>query len=184
MPEPCDLYRWPDWMPKPQRPDYSYEPVDRRSKTDMEVGSVLRVDYDTDETTLNCTLILNRFQASWFEAFERGALHQGSQWFSMPLQTGGFIEWHTVRFAARPKAGKLIGTCYTTYTLQLELERREGPMCDELAKLLVCILPEELLESSAVVKDFTLSLPGVCTIPDFWIYPCIKKRVRYEYGLL
>ena len=57
-------------------------------------------------------------------------------------------------------------------------------MCDELAELLVCISPEELLESSAVVKDFTLSLPGVCTIPDFWIYPCIKKRVRYEYGLL
>lgn len=150
---------WPDWMPKPQRSGYSYEPADRRSKTDMEIGSVLRVNFDTDETVVNCTLILNRMQSTWFEIFERGLLRQGSQWFEMPIQTGGCIEWHTVRFAARPKAGNLIGPRHTTYTLQLEIEKRELRMCDELFELLMCISDQDLLDSYRDVRTFALSIP-------------------------
>lgn len=176
------LYCWPDWMPKPQRNGYSYEPADRRSKTDMEVGSVLRVNFDIDETTLTCTLILNRFQAAWFEAFERGTLHQGAQWFEMPIQTGGEINWHTVRMAARSKAGSLIGPCYTTYTLQLELDHRNLVISDELAEILICIAPEDLVESTKTVRNFVNALP-LLQVPDFWIYGCLQRRLEYEYRL-
>lgn len=176
-----DLFKWPDWMPLAQQSGYGYEPADRRTRTDMEVGSVLRVNFDTDETTLNCTLILTQFQAAWLEAFERGALHQGAQWLEMPIQTGGCIEWHTVRFASRPKVAG-VNALYTTYTLQFDLEKRELAMGDELAELLVCVAPEELIEAVDTVKAFVSALPAL-RVPAFWIYGCLHRRLEYEYGL-
>lgn len=175
------LFKWPDWMPLAQQSGYSYESADRRTRTDMEVGSVLRVNFDTDETTLSCTLVLNAFQAAWLEAFERGALRQGAQWFEMPVQTGGCIEWHTVRFASRPRAAG-VNALYTTYMLQLELEKRELAMGDELAGLLVCVAPDELIDAADTVKAFTDGLP-VLRVPDFWVYGCLHRRLEYEYGL-
>lgn len=176
-----DLFKWPYWMPLARQSGYGYEPADRRTRTDMEVGSVLRVNFDSDETTLTCSLVLNSFQAAWLEAFERGALRQGSQWFQMPLQAGGCIEWHTVRFASRPKAAS-VNALYTTYTLQLDLEKRELVMGDELAELLVCIAPEELIESVETVNSFVNGLLAL-QVPDFWIYGCLQRRLEYEYGL-
>lgn len=176
-----EMFKWPDWMPLAQQAGYSYEPADRRTRTDMEVGSVLRVNFDTDETTLTCTLVLNTFQSAWLEAFERGALRQGARWFAMPIQTGGCIEWHTVRFASRPKAAG-VNALYTTYTIQLDLEKRELAMSDELAELLVCIAPEELIESLVAVNAFVNRLAGL-QVPDFWIYGCLQRRLEYEYGL-
>lgn len=176
-----EMFKWPDWMPLAQQSGYGYEPADRRTRTDTEVGSILRVNFDTDETTLNCTLVLNTFQAAWLEAFERGALHQGAQWFEMPIQTGGCIEWHTVRFASRPKVAG-VNALYTTYTLQLDLEKRELAMGDELAELLVCVAPEDLIEAVDTVKAFVGALPAL-RVPDFWIYGCLHRRLEYEYGL-
>lgn len=152
------FYCWPEWMPKPQRSEYGYEPVDRRSKTDMEVGSVLRVNFDSDETTLDCTLILNAVQSQWFEKFERDMLNQGATWFQMPIMIAGCIEWHTVRFASRPKAGNLIGPYHTTYTLRLDIERRDLKLCDEVAELLLCMTPNDLLATIPRLRDFWMSL--------------------------
>lgn len=150
-----EMLRWPDWMPKPQRSGYGYEPVDRRTRTDMEVGSIYRVNFNSDEATVNCTLILNNIQSSWFETFEHKALNQGSKWFEIPLQTGGRIEWHKARFAARPKAGNLIGVGATTYTLRLDIEKREGRLCDSIAEMLYCISPEEFMDVSRTLASFT-----------------------------
>ncbi len=174
---------WPAWMPKPQRANYAYEPVERRSRTEMEVGSLLRVNYDTDETTLTCTLVLNRTQSAWFETFEQTLLRQGSAWFRMPIQTGGRVAWHTVRFAARPKAGNLIGAGYAAYTLRLDLERREGLMCAALAELLLCVPPDDLLKTSEALKAVVQGLP-VLRVPDFWLHTCRKRKLLYEFGLL
>lgn len=153
-----ELYCWPSWMPVAQRPNYAYEPTDRRSKTEMEVGSVLRVNFDTDESTLDCTLILNSLQAQWFEKFERDWLNQGAKWFQMPIQIAGCIEWHTVRFAARPKAGNLIGPRYTTYTLKLDIQKRDLKLCDEVVDLMLCVSPAHLRLSSANARNFWMSL--------------------------
>lgn len=175
------IYKWPAWMPKAQQSDYSYEPVDRRSRTEMEVGSVLRVNYDTDETTLNCILILNRFESAWFEAAERTALWQGSQWIEMPIQTGGFINMHTVRFKARPKAS-IKAPFYTQYSLTLELEKRELEMCDSLAQFLFCFAPDEVCGVADLADTFIERMPPL-QVPDFWIYGCKQKRVKYELHL-
>lgn len=161
MAEKKALLCWPDWMPKPQQPDYTYTPVDRRTKTDMEVGSILRVNFDTDETTLDCVLILNAVQAQWFEQFERNLLHQGAQWFRMPIQIAGCIEWHTVRFASRPKAGSLIGVTHTTYTLRLDVDKRNLKLCPDVIELLVCISPQDILSASANTGAFWMSLAAL-----------------------
>lgn len=152
------FYCWPDWMPLAQSDGYAYEPTDRRSKTEMEVGSVLRVNFDSDETTLDCTLILNAVQSQWFEKFERNMLNQGSTWFQMPIQIAGCIERHTVRFAARPKAGSLIGPFHTTYTLKLDVRQRDLPICDEIMDLLLCVSPLDLRNTAKNLREFWISL--------------------------
>lgn len=160
------LKTWPSWMPKPQRSGYTYGPVDRRKKTDMEVGSVLRVEYDTDECTCDCTLILDRMQSTWFESFERGLMRQGSEWFRMPLMFGGCIDWQTVRFASRPKASEIIGVRYTSYTFTLDVYRRENLFeCDVLTELLMCISPYDFLEAVINIRKFVMGLPNL-TVPS------------------
>lgn len=175
-----DLICWPDWMPKPQRSGYSYSPVDRRKKTDMEVGSISRVEFDADETTCDCSLILDRKQASWFESFERGVLRQGSRWFRMPLQFGGCIAMQTVRFSTRPKASELIGL-HTTYTFTLEIECRELPLKNDfLAEIMLCLSFEELYEMTQNSANLAGKLQG-WQVPPVWLpKKCGKVVDIYE----
>ncbi len=154
-----DLCAWPQWMPLPQTSSYSYEPTDRRTRTDMEVGSVIRVNYDTDETTVNCTLILDRVQSAWFETFERDLDSQGAGWFRMPLLIGGCLSWHTVRFSSRPQAGDIIGL-HMTYTFTLDVQQRNLPMCAELAALLLCISWKDFLDAYQCTRTFVLNIPN------------------------
>lgn len=164
----ADLYRWPEWMPKPQQKQYDYEPIDRRRRTDMEVGSLYRVEFDTDETRVNCVLILNRMQSAWFESFERDVLRQGTQWFEMPLQTSGQLEWHTARFATRPKAGAY-APFHTQYSFTLELEKREDAICPGVVELLACIPPQELCEAAEMLRHGMQDMVPMFTLPDFWM---------------
>lgn len=161
------LLRWPDWMPKPQRASYSYEPTDRRSRTDMEVGSILRVNYDTDESKATCTLTLNKTQAAWFEAFEKSWLAQGSRWFEMPLQSGGEINWHTVRFAARPKATAQ-GPRHTTFNLTLDLEKRPDVLCPEVVEILFCMSPQDLCCAAENLRHAMHDIIPSISLPDYW----------------
>lgn len=147
-----NLYTWPKWMPLPQQNDYGYDLTDRRSKTDMEVGSVLRVNFDTDEGTVDCTLICNCTQALWLENFEQKYLRQGATWFKMPLQFANSIDWHTVRFATRPKA-KLKGPRHTVYTFKLEFDKRELWFCEILFDMFNCITPTEFMQSVKFTKS-------------------------------
>lgn len=160
------FYCWPDWMPKPQRNGYGYDVTDRRSRTDMEVGSLIRVNYDTDETTLDCTLVCNAVQSQWFEKFERCMLSQGSQWFQMPIMIAGCIEMHTVRFASRPKAGSIIGPYYTSYQLRLDVQERDLKLCQQLMDFMLCVSPKHIIGTSDNAQRFWLGLK--CWRIPFW----------------
>ena len=175
------IIEWPDWMPRMQISGYGYEPLDRRTRTDMEVGSILRVNFDSDETSVACTLVCNSLQAAWFEAFERDVLAQGSRWFRVPLQSGGSIQWHTARLAARPKAQQLLGVFHTAYHLQLDLERRELELCGDLVALLACLAPDDIL---AIQDAGEMFMSGFARMkaPNFWLYGCAQRRA-YDYGL-
>lgn len=156
---------WPDWMPKAQQSGYSYNPVDRRTKTEMEVGTVLRVNFDSDENTLTCKLILNRLQSQWFEVFESHIQNHGAKWFRMPIQIAGCIVWHTVRFATRPKA-TIYAPHYTQYDFTLDIWQRNFTLCPGVAEFLICHTQEELISVIAPLRDFWMSLKPL-QIPYF-----------------
>lgn len=162
-----EIYCWPGWMPKAQQSNYSYEPVDRRTKSDMEVGSILRVNYDTDETTLTCKLILDRLQSQWFEVFEQKLLNQGAKWFRMPIQIAGCIEWHTVRFANRPKA-TIFAPHYTQYDFTLDIWKRDFALCPGIVEFLLCNTAKDLEDATNYAREFWMSLQMLQIPYHYW----------------
>lgn len=173
--------QWPDWMPKAQQSDYSYELIDRRTKTDMEVGSVLRVNFNSDETVLSCQLVLNPIQSQWFEVFERDMLNQGAEWFEMPIQIANCIEWHTVRFNTRPKVS-IKAPKYQIYNFKLDIDRREIELCPEVAEFLLCVTPCDIFNTANYEAIFKKGMANL-TVFDYWIYGCKKAEVANELGM-
>lgn len=136
-----DTIAWPRWMPAPQQDSFSIQPEDRRLTSETEAGAIVRYQFDSDVNIADCTLILNRVQAAWFEFFERDMVRHGTVWFDFPLWIGGEVVYETCRFKTRPKAGSLIGL-HTTYTFQLYVSKRSQlpfPKC--IAELFVCYPP-------------------------------------------
>ncbi len=132
---------YPDWMPAPQQDSFSIQPEDRRLTSETEAGSIVRYQFDTDVNIAECTIILNRVQAAWFERFERDLLKHGTVWFNFPLWIGGELVWESCRFKTRPKAGSLIGL-HTTYTFSLYVSKRtQLAFNDCLMQLFVCWPP-------------------------------------------
>jgi hypothetical protein len=126
----AELLKWPKWMRVPTVDSYAVEIVDRRVVTEMEIGSVTRVEFNTDETVANCSLFCNPMQSDWFEAFERDVLIQGSIWYKTPLWVGGKLIEHVIRFKDRPKLTNKLGS-YSTYSFKLEIAWREGLLSKE-----------------------------------------------------
>lgn len=131
------MYTWPSWMDVAVVDDYGIQVVDRRIKTEMEIGAAYRVEFpDADECTATCSLFCDELQAAFFESFEKSLLKQGSIWFKMPLWVAGELQDHTVRFSDRIQLTSKNGP-YTTYTFTLDVEKREGLMDEDLAKWLL-----------------------------------------------
>ena len=152
---------WPDWMPAPQQDSFSIQPEDRRLTSETEAGSIIRYQFDTDVNVAECTLILNRIQAAWFEQFERDVLKQGSVWFDFPLWIGGEVVYESCRFKTRPKAGSLIGL-HTTYNFSLYVSKRSHldlPQC--LMELLACWPPCFFFTFDDALKDAFPSLSHI-----------------------
>lgn len=115
---PC----WPYWLPEPERTDYSYEPVDQTNvRSEMDVGSLVRRLFTTDETKINCQIIVEDCEALWFETFEQWYLNQGSEWFAMPLWVAGEKDYYICQFVDRPKMGEVRGyTNFITFTVRVQ----------------------------------------------------------------
>ncbi len=140
------LYRWPDWMPKPERDSFSIQPEDRRETTETEVSSVIRYQFDSDINIAECKLILDSIQANLFEAFERDVLRQGSMWFEFPLWIGGEVVYETCRFKTRPKAS--VTGHLTIYTFTLYVAKRSTLYDACLAEVLFCWAPCDVAKIS------------------------------------
>jgi hypothetical protein len=160
---PDTLPCWPEWMPKPQRTGYGYEVMDRTLNTDMEISSVSRVEFDTDEKTISCIMILhNRVELEFYEAFDRDCLRHGTRWFQMPIWMTGKIEWYNCRFVTRPKIDRLIGCNYATVSMKLKIERRELLDPDILEVLMIFGpgIERQLIRANAAIA----ALAGVTNI--------------------
>ena len=156
-------YAWPQWMPSPQASGYGYGPTDRRVKTEMEIGGIYRVEFDTDETTLNCTVMLDQDELAFLEGFERHVLKQGTLWFDMDIYVAGVISTHTVRFKDRPKMGNVQGA-YTTVTMALDVAER-NTLDTESTMLLYELGPDVLYASSRLHEVLHVNAPGVTILP-------------------
>lgn len=159
-----ELFEWPQWLRIPRKSDYSYEPVDRAVSTEMDIGTVKRVEFTTDETIVNCALLLNPLELRFFETFERDLLRQGCTWFTMPLLLGGRVEKYKARFKGRPKIGNLQGL-YATVSFVLEIEKR-SLLDPGMARLLLLLAEPEAFP--AISDDLHCLLhremPGLTTI--------------------
>ena len=156
---PC----WPEWMPMPESDGYSYEVTDRTLNTDMEISSLSRVEFDTDETTVTCTMALcNRAELEFYEAFERDCLRHGTRWFQMPIWMTGKIEWYNCRFVNRPKVSHL-GPCYATVAMKLRIERREL-LDPDILEVLMLFGPDGAQQMAALNTGVHM-LAGVTNIP-------------------
>lgn len=171
-------YIWPDWMPHPQVNGYGIQPVDRRTKTDMEMGGIYRVEFDTDECTCQCSLVLDRDQAAWFETFERDVLKQGSVWFELPLWIGGQVKRHVVRMQDRPRAGELIGL-HTTYTLTLDVRER-NLMSEDEAEGLLEYPPGQMRKFDDVLHHIVNEMMPEFTLLSFPLFPEINYDQECE----
>jgi len=137
MPESPEIPRWPEGLPVPLIDGYGVKPEDRRGRSEFDIGSRFRLQFDTDETAASCALILDAEQSNQFEAFERDVLVQGSRWFLMPLWVAGQMLDHLVRFKTRPEMGAKIGFEWAQYSFELDVARREGLMDEDWAKFLL-----------------------------------------------
>lgn len=159
---------WPDWMPAPQQDSFSIQPEDRRLTSETEAGNIIRYQFDTDINVADCTLILNSVQSSWFEAFERDVLSQGSVWFDFPLWIGGEIAYESCRFKTRPKAGSLIGL-HTTYTFSLYVSKRNSLMNGRIAALLCLFELEDVVYIRNKLHHILhVQSPGLTVLPKEW----------------
>jgi hypothetical protein len=156
-----ELPRWP--LRPPLVDGYTVEPADRRVTTEMEDGTIRRVEFGTDEATAQCSLWLNAEEAAWFEAFERDYLKQGSEWMIMPLWVGGRLTDHAARFRERPRlTGKEGG--WATYTFPLAVAGRRGLMDEDLQEGLLAVSPWDLMEISDLL-DWTMNQAWPAVLP-------------------
>ena len=163
----ASMITWPDWMPAPQQDSFSIQPEDRRLTTETEAGSIIRYQFDTDVNVADCTLVLNRTQANWFEAFERDVLMQGSIWFDFPLWIGGDVVWEKCRFKTRPKAGNLIGL-HTTYTFSLYVSKRSNIDGRYAAIMLELGMDDFEYIYNKLHHILHVQSPGLTILPNEW----------------
>lgn len=175
-----ELPAWPDEFPLPLQDGYSYSPYDRRASAQMEVGNLRRVEYRTDETAFQCAVIMTREEVAGLRRFVRRDLKRGTRWFLMPLQSAGHIDMHTARLKSMPKVEPFAGL-HMRVTLELDVWRRENPMCSWITELFFCRPPEDFMEWQEAFDDILGNID--ISVPDFWIpAACKQKKVLYEFG--
>lgn len=131
---------WPDWMPAPQD-TLSFQIEDLRETTETEVGAIIRPQFRTDVLVADCTLVLNRMQSAWFEAFERFANHEGF-WFHFPLWYGGDVRIGLCTFKDRLKW--TVEAFTTTYKFNLLVKERSLMLTPCAFEMLECWTPVEV----------------------------------------
>ena len=116
------MMTWPsDWMPAPQQDSWNFQPEDLRETTETEVGAIIRPQFDSDILIADCTLVCNRMQSAWFEAFERKMNHE-NLWFVFPVWYGGVLRVGVAMFKDRPKWS--VEALTTTYKFGLLVQKR------------------------------------------------------------
>lgn len=155
---------WPVWMPLPEQDSFNRTPVDTRTNSEMEAGTIERAEYDTDEQHYTCTMTLDPTESMFLESLEHVVLRQGTIYFMFPCLIGGEIQMQRCKFVDRPKATKIIGA-NTVYNFTLAIEERELWSL-EVTTALAVYAPDDLAAwSDALDFVFATNLPGATELP-------------------
>ena len=103
------LLCWPHWMPIPEKKALGYSLQETNTRTEMDIGAIVRAKFKTDQTDFSCQIIMRDCEIEWLEAFEAELLNQGSVWFLMPIWVAGDVRHYTVQFTERPKVSQVKG---------------------------------------------------------------------------
>ena len=175
-----EIPNWPSNLPFPQQNDFSYQPYDRREFAQMEVGTLRRVEYRIDETNFKCVVIMTRAEVETLRQFIRKDLKGGTRWFLMPLQSSSLVDMHTARLKTMPRIEPYSGL-HMKVTFDLDVWRRENPMCSWVTELFICRSPARWVDWEGSFDDILNSINP--ELPDFWIPgACTAKKLLYEWG--
>lgn len=159
------IYAWPQWMPPPEQDNFSRLPVDTRTKSEMEAGTIERAEYDTDEQNYSCSMTLDPTEAKFLESFEHVVLRQGTTHFMFPCWIAGELQLQRCKFVDRPKATKIVGI-NTIYSFTLSVEQRDLWSL-EVTTALTIYAPDDLNAwSDSLNLCLTTNLPGVTQLPE------------------
>lgn len=163
-----ELPQWPDWMPVPMLSGYGVEIIDRSVSTEMEIGTIKRVQFDSDETHIPVTIFLDALQRTWFQTWERDVLRHGCSWFEMPILIGEKLEKYRVQILGRPKLDSFTGApphyCQATFTVQIE--RRKLWDCGVM-EIFKCLSPGEFTSiATGLHSILEKQMPGITIIPN------------------
>ena len=117
---------YPFWMPVPEEGSYKYDISDMTSRTEMEIGSLRRMQFDSDEVVVTCEVLCEDVEAAFIETFEENLLEKGQKWFWMPLLVSGKVGRFYVSFAGRPSLAGVQGLL-SRYVFAVRLGDRRLP---------------------------------------------------------
>lgn len=110
---------WPADLPAPSRPGYSIGLPELNQRTSFALGSRVRPLFADGNDTVTATVILTDAQWHYLQGWIRYALHNGADWFSMPLLVSGSFQTIEARLTG-PVRFDLYGIGYVTVSLPLE----------------------------------------------------------------
>ncbi|WP_153116019.1 hypothetical protein [Rhodocyclus tenuis] len=122
---------WPSLLPTPKLP-IEIETDDATARTDMEDGAaIVRRVKTMIVTNYAATVDFTREQMQIFEAWHRHYLHDGADWFDMPVASGSGIYRAEARFKKGAIKSKLIAGA--VFAVTFEFETRNRPVLSKAA---------------------------------------------------
>ena len=115
-----------EYLPIPLQDGYGLKPVSPMIRTDLSSGRARqRRLYTATPTQAAVSWSLSDSEGQLFEAWYRDTIHDGADWFNMPLRSPlGIIDSYVCRFIDIYEGPTIEGGNYWRYTATLELWER------------------------------------------------------------
>lgn len=116
---------YPAGLPRPQQNGYALQHVSPLMRTQMASGRARqRRIFTSVPTMVSCSWLLTKPQAQAFEAWFRGGITDGAEWFDVEIESPIGLRPYTARFTGMYNGPVLTGGRYWEISAELELRDR------------------------------------------------------------
>lgn len=141
---------WPVSFPAPNE-DFSAEAIAGALRTAMDSGAIRqRRRFSVDLTQISISWTLDNIQMAVFSSFHKNRLNLGTDWFIMPLDLGGGMVNHTVRFVGGQYSQQYAPISFWTVSAKMDVLERHTFSSSLLAIYLEFGFTETEIESLLV----------------------------------